>query len=352
MWPFIRKTKQQSYGKQIKTHAIRQAKANLLSELQINHVLDNNQDLDMLVSEMKEQMNFPDIEHLITQLVPRNLRRNTRKAVSAEEVMLGAICGDIIGSKFEFTTHDYAAARNLKLPDRKSYHTDDTVLTRATYLAIQANPHHPNFRKAYLDAYHHEKSAGYGSAFVQWAENGHMLDVDNTTGYHSCANGCAMRISPIPAYYSDLNVAVKHAIDSCMVTHNHVESVKAVIVLTVAMWMALHGYSKRDIYDYCCKHYTMSDELYYKASQFDMRTELHTMSNEITRHSLMANYAVPFAIKCFYQTACYEDCMSEIISHYGDTDTLCTIAGGLCVAFYGTTGMDTQAILDSDFRKI
>ena len=361
MWWFKKKkTILNNRPEQLKANARRKGELNLLSDVQIESVLERNQDLDFLDSELKEQMNYPDVTHLIANLVPQNMRRTTRKPVSVEDIMLGAICGDIIGSKFEFTVHDYEAARNMKLPDRKSYHTDDTVLTRATYAAIQKNPQNPDFRQAYLDAYQKEKGAGYGSAFVNWAENGQMFYTegmverprDNSVGYHSCANGCAMRISPIPAYYDDLLEATKHAVASCMVTHDHVESVKATIVLTVAMWMALHGYSKRDIYDYCCTHYTLHDELFYKASQFDMNTELHTISNNIVRNSLMANYAVPFAIKCFYQTGCYEDCMSEILTHYGDTDTICAIAGGLCVAFYGTTGMDTQAILDADLHKI
>ena len=83
-----------------------------------------------------------------------------------------------------------------------------------------------------------------------------------------------------------------------------------------------------------------------------MNTVLSELPNNIVRHSLMANYAVPFAIKCFYETESYEACMREILSHYGDTDTICAIAGGLCVAFYGTTGMNTQEILEADLHKI
>lgn len=360
MWFFKKKVQLNNRPEQMREAARQKGVVNLLSSEQIESVISNNTDLDFLDQEMKEQMNYPDVEHMIAQLVPQQVRRTARKPVSIEDVMMGVFCGDIIGSKFEFTTHDYNAARTMKLPDRKSYHTDDTVLTKATYAAIQANPENPDFRQAYLDAYQKEKGAGYGSAFVAWAENQQMYYTegmkprprDNTIGYHSCANGCAMRIAPIPAYYDDLPTAVKYAVQSCMVTHDHVESVKAVIVLTVAMWMALHGYTKRDIYDYCCTKYAMEDGLFYKASQFDMNTALNDMPNNVTRHSLMANYAVPFAIKCFYQTSCYEDCMSEILAHYGDTDTLCAIAGGLCVAFYGTTGMNNQTILDADLHKI
>lgn len=360
MWLFRKKPKAKSYPDIVKAQARETMKINLLSPTQIEKVISNNQDIDFLQQEMKAEMNFPDIEYLLKCLMPKQIRRTARKPISVEDVMMGVFCGDIIGSKFEFTEHDYAAARNMTLPAHKSYHTDDTVLTRATYHAIQANPENPDFRQAYINAYHNEKDAGYGAAFVNWAENGQMFYVENmearssdsSSGYHSCANGCAMRISPIPAYYDDLVTATKHAVASCMVTHDHVESVKSVIVLTVCVWMALHGYAKKEIYDYCYQCYPMSDELFYKASQFDMNQPLNEISNDVSRRSLMANYAVPFAVKCFYQTACFEDCMSEILTHYGDTDTICAIAGGLCVAFYGTTGMDNQAILDSDWHKV
>lgn len=335
-------------------------KLNLLSPTQIEKVIQNNQDIDFLPQEMKAEMNNPDTQYLIQQLLPKQIRRTARKPIATEDVLMGVYCGDIIGSKFEFTEHDYTAARNMALPARKSFHTDDTVLTRATYQALLDNPEQPDFRQAYINAYKKEKGAGYGSAFVNWAENYGIYDVtapdkpaiDNSVGYHSCANGCAMRIAAIPAHYDDLLTSTKHAVASCMVTHDHVESVKAVIVLNACMWMALHGYTKKEIFDYCAQCYQMHEDLFYKTSQYDMNTPLNDIPNDVSRRSLMANYAVPFAVKCFYQTSCYEDCMSEILAHYGDTDTICAIAGGLCVAFYGTTGMDNQAILDADWHKV
>ena len=133
MWWFKKKkTILNNRPEQLRANARRKGELNLLSDAQIESVLEKNQDLDFLDSELKEQMNYPDVTHLIANLVPQNMRRTARKPVSVEDIMLGAICGDIIGSKFEFTTHDYEAARHMKLPDRKSYHTDDTVLTRAT----------------------------------------------------------------------------------------------------------------------------------------------------------------------------------------------------------------------------
>lgn len=360
MWFFKKKSALLNVPEQIREEARRKGKINLLSPAQIEKVISENKDLDVLDQELKAQMNCPDIDYLIKVLVPQRLRRTARKPIPIEDIITGVVCGDIIGSKLEFTEHDYAEAKTMTLPPRKSFHTDDTVLTKATYAAIQQNPENPNFRQAYIDAYHKEKGAGYGGSFVAWAENQHMFYTetmearprDNTVGYHSYANGCAMRIAPIPSYYDDLLTATKHAIASCMTTHDHVESVKATIVLTVCMWMALHGYEKHEIFEYCAQAYETSEDLFCRHSHFDMHTNLNDISNEISKRSLFSNYAVPFAIKCFTETDNYEACMREILSHYGDTDTICAIAGGLCVAFYGTTGMNTQSIIDADWHKI
>jgi ADP-ribosylglycohydrolase len=87
------------------------------------------------------------------------------------------------------------------------------------------------------------------------------------------------------------------------------------------------------------------DLLVQKWSHFDLNTNLKTLSNEQSKISLFVNYAVPFAIKCFHQTNSYEECMREILSHFGDTDTICAIAGGLCYAYYGETEFNTNTTL-------
>ena len=337
---------------------IAKMKLNCLSDEQIQQILENNHTTEDITHAMRRAMNEPDVNFLALHFLPEISDTYVRKNVPIQNVIDGVICGDIIGSKFEFVTHNYEDASTMTLPQRKSYHTDDTVLTKATWAAIQANPENPDFRQAYIDAYHKEPMAEYGSTFVNWALNGQIIyeagmterPRDNTVGYHSCANGCVMRIAPIPAYYDDLSDVLHHTIKSCMTTHNHVESVKASIILATSMWMALHGRPKQDISYYCKKHYPMSTDLIYHSTQFDMSTRLEDIPNTTTRNSLFANYAVPFVVSCFMFTDSYEACMREILSHYGDTDTLCAIAGGLCAAYYGILDMSVEDILAADMK--
>ena len=129
-----------------------------------------------------------------------------KKDMSAEKVMSGAIIGDIIGSHYEFEPHDYTYALTEELPPKFSTYTDDTVLSIATMKAIVENRNNPDFRKHYVDAYNKYPNVGYGSSFVMWAM-GETIDgekIDNNKGYHSFANGCAMRISYIASSYDDI----------------------------------------------------------------------------------------------------------------------------------------------------
>lgn len=348
----LKKSSEEKYRELTINNAKTMMAENYLSPSQIEAVISQNKDLDFLRDEAREMINHPDINYLVTRLLPQKIRRIGRAPYTAEEAIDAVIVGDIIGSSLEFTEHDYLQAETMQLPPRKSFHTDDTVLTKATYQAILDNPSEPDFRKAYIAAYKKEKGAGYGSAFVGWAEG---ADVDNTKGYHSYGNGCAMRIAPIAFYYDDILTMIHHTISSVMVTHDHVESVKAAIVLNVCVWMALHGYCKEDIIRYCQEHYgPVTDNYLYKSSYYDSTQPLPEVkaTQPISRASLFANYAVPFAIRCFYETTDYLSCMRKILSYYGDTDTMCAIAASLCFAYYGNIGLNVEETLAMDRHKI
>ena len=119
--------------------------------------------------------------------------------------------------------------------------------------------------------------------------------------------------------------------------------------------MALHGYTKDEIMQYCKEHYgPRTEQLIYASSHFDSTVPLPevTAKQPVSRASLFANYAVPFAIRCWYETTDYETCMRKILSYYGDTDTICAVAAGLCLAYYGTTGLNVSHLLALDTHKI
>lgn len=329
-----------------KRDAINKGTFNFISSFQIQQVIAKNKDPDFLDLEVQELMNEPNLEYIAYRvMLEPELRDRERKFIDPVDIVVGSIVGDIIGSRYEFTEHDYRQALHEDLPPKRSLFTDDTILSIATMKAVLENSIQPDFRQHYIDAYMKYPRAGYGSSFVDWA----IGNIDNTKGYHSMANGAAMRLSFIPAYYDDYVLMLEYTAASTMTTHNHVEAVKHSLILSTCIWMALHNYNKEEIRRYCDQHFYYTEEqredLFYKYYQFPWETPLSELSNEQTRKTLFANYAVPFAIKCFLETDSYIDCMREILSHYGDTDTICAIAGGLCMAYYETTGLDTEKIL-------
>lgn len=331
------------------------ARVNGLSPEQIEKLIQNNVDVDFLPDEISQMMKTPDINYWRQKWMPSNTKTN-RSHILPEDVVKATILGDIIGSKFEFAEHDYEDTRTMELLDKRNFYTDDTVLSLATEAAILKNPEEPNFAEAYKKAYHQYPRAGYGSGFVGWALNwGEGTNNDNAesqcTGYGSFANGSAMRVSFIPAYYKNVQDVIDYAIKSANVTHNHIDGIKGAVVISVCIWLALNGYSKEEIHKYCKSHYGYTaDEkelLIYSATYFDMNIQMKEQTKEDSQTSIYCNFAVPFAVQCFYETNSYQECMRKILSCFCDSDTICAIAGGLCYAFYGTTEMDVESALIS-----
>lgn len=361
MW-FFKKKKDKTNDKysgmsamkrQIYEEAEYKMELNFLSPKQIEKIIQNNQDVDFLDDEIKKEMNFPDLDFIANKLLPKDIENHKeKKNIDPKEIVKAVCLGDIIGSKYEFTSHNYEESAVEELPPHPSRFTDDTVLSIATMNAVLKNPDKPDFRQAYIDAYHKHPSVGYGGGFISWA----LGDIDNSKGYNSFGNGCAMRIAFIPAYYDDIKDVIRHTIESVMVTHNHIESVKYTVLLSVCIWMALHNYSKEEIKEYVLSHCYIQNEtdinlLINKFSYYDFDGNINKSSDQQTKISLYVNYAVPYAIDCFNKTNSYEDCMRKILSNFGDTDTICAIAAGLCFAFYNETGFNMEAILkDKDVR--
>lgn len=98
--------------------------------------------------------------------------------------MLGAILGDIIGSRFEFTLNRIKTEDFDSFTD-KCYFTDDTVMTIATADAIL---HNKSFEESYDYWGNKYPNAGYGCMFQSW------LSSTNKQSYNSFGNGSAMRV--------------------------------------------------------------------------------------------------------------------------------------------------------------
>ena len=104
--------------------------------------------------------------------------------------IIGAICGDIIGSTREFNR---IKTKDFELLEEYSTFTDDTVLTLAvaSWLINDEDHHRHNLVKEIQTLAKKYPHAGYGGRFRQW------IHMSNSIPYRSWGNGSAMRVSPV-----------------------------------------------------------------------------------------------------------------------------------------------------------
>jgi ADP-ribosylglycohydrolase len=225
--------------------------------------------------------------------------------------MLGAIAGDIIGSRFEW--------RNIKTTDfelfsPQSRFTDDTVLTVALADSLLSCTSYVEKLKEY---YHRYPDAGYGGRFHLWAAS------DSREPYYSFGNGSAMRVSPVGWYFNDLSTVLSEARRSAAVTHNHPEGLKGAEAAAAAIFLARSGENKAEIKKFIEERF---------AYDFDWKLD------DIRPHytfDVTCQGSVPQALQAFFESTDFENAIRCAVSIGGDSDTIACITGGIAEAFYG-----------------
>ena len=165
--------------------------------------------------------------------------------------MLGAMIGDIAGSKYEFNnTFDY----DFEMFGEGCDFTDDTICTVAIADAIQNG-------RSLLDwcrRYPSPKGA-YGGRFAQWIRS---LDPQP---YHSFGNGSAMRVSPVAWLFDDLSQVLEEAEKTALPTHNHPEGIKGAKAVAHAIWHFRKSRFSEESKEYKDKNPKESDDKAMKA---------------------------------------------------------------------------------------
>jgi len=245
--------------------------------------------------------------------------------------MIGAIIGDIIGSRFE---HRRIKTMDFNLFTKQNRFTDDSVLTIAIADAILTNT---SFSKKLKEYYKLYPNAGYGLFFHIWAKS----DLDK--GYNSWGNGSAMRVSPIAWAFDTLDEVLKKAKESAEITHNHPEGIKGAQATASAIYLARIGTPKEKIKEFI-------EERFNYNLNFTIE-ELRPKYN----FDISCNGSVPPAIKAFLESKDFENSIRLVISLGGDSDTLGAINGAIAHAFYGIPNEIKQigySYLDEHLRRI
>lgn len=235
------------------------------------------------------------------------------------EKMIGAIIGDVVGSRFEF--HNILS-KDFEFLAPGCMYTDDTVMTCAVAQGLMDSmPDFSDLSEKTVAAMQRIGQqfpyCGYGARFFNW------MFSDNPQPYNSCGNGSAMRISAVGFAARDVEEAKKLSAAVTRISHNHPEGMKGAEATAVAIVMARQGKTKEEIRKAMEEYYDLSMTVSW------YREEWHGHGKEICQVSL------PQALICFFEGEDYEDVIRNCISIGGDSDTIAAIAGGIAEAYYG-----------------
>lgn len=243
----------------------------------------------------------------------------------------GAVLGDILGAQYEFDRPKNLDWENVSLTigDAIGF-TDDSVMALAIKKALVEEK---DFVETMVSVGREYPFCGYGGRFYNW------INGQNHEPYNSWGNGSTMRVSFVGEFYDDYDEMQKVAEATATVSHNHPEGIKGAVVTATCIWMARHGKSKQEIYDYVLEQYPKADYEYSIAYSLDEIRPRYKW-NESCQGS------VPAAMRCFYESSDYEAFIRNVFSLECDSDTFGAIAGGVAEEFYGGFGkIDAEGIL-------
>ncbi|MDE5843788.1 MAG: ADP-ribosylglycohydrolase family protein [Muribaculaceae bacterium] len=234
-----------------------------------------------------------------------------KRLSKAKLVLRGAVCGDILGSWYEFRS---TKSLDCDLFVPYSRFTDDTVCSIAVSNALINGC---NFTRSLQNWCIKYPRAGYGGNFNWWFRQ------VNPEPYNSWGNGSAMRVSSVGAFAISVDEVMDLAARSAEVSHNHPEGIKGAQATALAIYLALNGASKEEIkaeieqrfdYDLSRNYYDIQSTYFFEVS---------------------CQKSVPEAIISFLVSDSYESAIRHAVALGGDADTQAAIAGGIAAAYYG-----------------
>lgn len=246
--------------------------------------------------------------------------------------MIGALAGDIIGSRFEWNA---IKTTKFELFTPKSHFTDDSVLSIALAESILNRKNFTTLLKYYARKY---PNAGYGAFFYRWAMS------DNNKPYNSYGNGAGMRIAPVGFAFDNLEDVLRYAKVYTEITHNHPEGIKGAQAIASCILLARNGKNKSEIKEFVESrfNYNLSKSLdeIRPNYQFDVTCQ----------------GSCPQAIIAFLESENFEHSIRLAISLGGDSDTQACMTGGIAQAYYGSVPNEIKEkvyeILDDDLTGI
>jgi type I restriction enzyme M protein len=232
--------------------------------------------------------------------------------------LLGAIIGDIVGSRFEWNNN---RSKQFDFLTYKCSVTDDSIMSLAIARALlESKADYSDLSKnavKYMQGIgRHYPNCGYGGRFRDWIHS------DNPKPYNSYGNGSAMRVSACGFVANSLEEVKQLSKAVTEVTHNHPEGLKGAEATAVAIFLARSGKNLLEIRDYITKNY------------YPLNFTLDGIRGSYEFNESCQD-TVPQALEAFFESKDFEDAIRNAISIGGDSDTLAAITGGIAEAYYG-----------------
>ena len=242
--------------------------------------------------------------------------------------LIGAIVGDIAGSRFEWLnckSKDFTLLVGQHEGAEPCCFTDDTVMTLAIADAIMK--WHESGDNSYralsscatksMQAFGRRyPNAGYGGSFMAWLQD------KNPRPYNSWGNGAAMRVSACGWAGRTLDEVKAMSRAVTEVTHNHPEGIRGAEATAVATFLARSDKSMADIRKVVVSNY------------YRLNFSLDEIRDSY-KFDVSCLGSVPQALEAFFESTSFEDAIRNAISIGGDSDTIGAICGAVAGAYYG-----------------
>lgn len=223
--------------------------------------------------------------------------------------MLGAIIGDIIGSRFEFNNTN---CFDFELFTQACSFTDDTICTIAMADAvINGDKEYGKKLHEWCNKYRYPMG-GYGGSFARWVAS------DNPQPYHSFGNGSAMRVASIGWLFDTIEEVRIEAEKTALPTHNHPEGIKGAVATAEAIFLA-RKYGKTEMLASMTQYYPKWIEPMLGNNRFD--------------ETCQGTMPVVFGI--INKATSFEEAIRYAIAVGGDSDTIGAIVGSIAEAIWG-----------------
>jgi ADP-ribosylglycohydrolase len=234
--------------------------------------------------------------------------------------MLGAIIGDIVGSRWEFNpTNDY----NFEWLSAENNFTDDTICTMAVADALLNGKDFGDAIHEWCNRYPYPMG-GYGGRFRRWVHS------SNPEPYGSFGNGSAMRVSPVAHWYETETEVLDAAAATALPTHNHPEGIKGAQTVALAIFKAMQF--NRMGYQAASMHIDEILEACVQFSGYDINMPKSAVLNKFDE---TCQGTVPVALKIIRMAYSFEDAIRMAVCIGADADTLGAIVGSIAEPIWG-----------------